>query len=225
MEMLFDSPSPRDHTGQYTEVSWPRGKRTQLVAFDGALNIDLAAALNTRQTRRQFSVPLPLDELGHLLWLACRTLTSRSSGMGFDLENRPHPSGGAIHPIHLVLQRSDGGALERYNTRDHSLEELPSSEILASNLRKSANKALATQTSTLIALVAEPGKTAAKYTHSASLVMRDAGVILGYLSLCSEVLGLSFCPLGMTGDEYLQSLDEQGKLRGVGLALIGVRSV
>lgn len=224
METPFDSPSPRDRVGQYTEVSWPRGQRTQLAAFDGDLTVDVAAALGTRQTRRNFSAPISLDELGHLLWLACRTFTSRPSGMGFDLENRPHPSSGGIHPIHLVLQRSDGGALERYNTRDHSLEELPGSELLASRLRAAADTAVATQASTLIALVAEPGKTAAKYTHSASLVMRDAGVILGYLSLCSEVLGLNFCPLGMTGDGYLQSLDEQGKLRGVGLALIGARS-
>lgn len=144
--------------------------------------------------------------------------------MGFDLENRPYPSAGGIHPIHLVLQRPDGGALERYNTRGHSLEELPGSELLATCLREEAEKAVVTQASTLIALVAEPGKTAAKYTHSTSLVMRDAGVILGYLSLCSEVLGLNFCPLGMTGDEYLKSLDQQGKLRGVGLALIGSRS-
>jgi SagB-type dehydrogenase family enzyme len=224
MQTLFDSPSPRDHFEQYTEMSWPRGKRTQLAAFEGDLTVDLAAALSTRQTHRNFSAAIPLDELGHLLWLACRTFTSRPSGMGFDLENRPHPSGGGIHPIHLVLQRSGGGALERYNTRDHSLEELPGSELLASQLREAADKALASQAATLIALVAEPGKTAAKYTRAASLVMRDAGVILGYLSLCSEVLGLSFCPLGMTGDEYLQKLDKQGKLRGVGLALLGARS-
>lgn len=224
METLFDSPSPKDQFGQYVGVSWPCGKRTQLAAFDGDLTVDLAAALSTRQTRRKFNVPVPLDELGRLLWLACRTFTSRPSGMGFDLENRPYPSGGGIHPIHLVLQRSGSGALERYNTRDHSLEELPGSELMASCLREGANKALETQASTLIALVAEPGKTAAKYTHPASLVMRDAGVILGYLSLCSEVLGLSFCPLGMTGDEYLKRLDEQSKLRGVGLALVSARA-
>lgn len=224
METSFDSPSPRDSAAQYAEVSWPRGPRTQLQAFDGDLTVNVAAVLSTRQTRRNFSAQISLDKLGHLLWLACRTCTSRPSGMGFDLECRPHPSGGGIHPIHLVLQRSDGGALERYNTRGHSLEELPGSELLASCLREAANKAVATQASTLIALVAEPGKTGAKYTHPTSLVMRDAGVILGYLSLCSEVLGLNFCPLGMTGDEYLKSLDEQGKLRGVGLALIGSRS-
>jgi hypothetical protein len=81
------------------------------------------------------------------------------------------------------------------------------------------------QPATLLAFVAEPGKTASKYENHETLVLRDAGVMLGYLSVVSEFLGFSFCPLGLTGEPYIsqQLLNGDGRLTGVGLALVGER--
>lgn len=73
-------------------------------------------------------------------------------------------------------------------------------------------------------LVAEPGMYAAKYQACESLVWRDAGVLVGYLSLVAEVLGLDFCPLGSTGGSALGYLDQQPQLLGVGVALVGGRN-
>ena len=70
-------------------------------------------------------------------------------------------------------------------------------------------------------LVAEPGKTAAKYANSESLVWRDAGVLLGYMSVVAEALGLGFCPLGITGQAYVSALSADARLTGVGLAVVG----
>jgi len=72
--------------------------------------------------------------------------------------------------------------------------------------------------------VAEPGKTSAKYSSSSSLVWRDAGVLLGHIGLAAESLGLNYCPLGITGEPWVSQLDSQGKLSGVGLALLGFPS-
>ena len=70
--------------------------------------------------------------------------------------------------------------------------------------------------------MAEPGKTAAKYEHHETLVWRDAGVVLGYMSLVAEALGLSFCPLGLTGRPQLtEFLPESQAMHGVGLSVLG----
>jgi hypothetical protein len=75
---------------------------------------------------------------------------------------------------------------------------------------------------TLVSLVAEPGKTAAKYANHESLVWRDAGVVLGYMSLMAEALKLSFCPLGITGRPYVTDcLPNASTLQAVGLAVLG----
>jgi hypothetical protein len=55
-----------------------------------------------------------------------------------------------------------------------------------------------------IRLVAEHGKTSAKYENAASLVWRDAGVLIGHMSLTAEALACNFCPLGITGHEWCQ---------------------
>jgi SagB-type dehydrogenase family enzyme len=179
--------------------------------------------LRDRQTRRDFSRVLSPEALGQLLWLTCRTHSTVPSALGFDLQFRPHPSAGAIQPIHVVLQLGPGRAWERYEPIQHALVELPGTENLADAARAEASKAVLACEAVLLALVAEPGRTDAKYEDAESLVWRDAGVLLGYLSLVSEALSLSFCPLGMTGDAYVASLGEKGELSGVGLALLGSR--
>lgn len=185
--------------------------------------MDLVQVLRDRQTRRDFSRALVPQALDQLLWLTCRTHSTTPSALGFDLQFRPHPSAGAIQPIHIVLQLGPGGAWERYEPFQHALVELPGTERLADAARADASKAVPAREAVLLALVAEPGRTGAKYENAESLVWRDAGVVLGYLSLVSEALGLSFCPLGMTGDAYVASLCEKGQLSGVGLAFLGSR--
>lgn len=214
-------PYPREQFEPYCPVVWSAGSTSLLPAVTTAIDIDLTAVLQRRQTRRVFKFPLDLVSLASLLWLCGRTKASAASGYGFDIEYRPHPSAGGTHPIHVLVQRSSGESWHRYDTYAHALEEVLGTESLADEARASAGEAVETGHATLLSLVAEPGKTAAKYEHSESLVWRDAGVLLGYLSLVSEALELSFCPLGMTGDRFVSPLDGQGKLFGVGMALVG----
>jgi hypothetical protein len=75
----------------------------------------------------------------------------------------------------------------------------------------------------LMALVCEPGKTAAKYEHFESLVWRDAGVVLGYMSIVAEALGLNFCPLGLVGDPWPPEQGGTLLLKGAGLAALSSR--
>ena len=135
-----------------------------------------------------------------------------------------HPSAGAIHPVHVLLQRAHDLHWERYDANAHCLTEIPGSAELAQAVRRDAEVIVSGVDACLIALVAEPQKTHAKYDNANSLVMRDAGVVLGYLSIVSELIGASYCPLGSTGHERLKTLLPKETLWGLGLAWFGSRA-
>lgn len=222
MRESVSEPRPRVTPQLYVPFDWPVGKLTLLPPAAMHLQVDIASISQERQSRRRFA-PMSVAQLGTLLWLTCRTHSSRASEYGFDQHFRPHPSAGAIHPIHVICQRAPSQPWERYDPGRHVLVTIPGSEELAQNARMQAEKFFTTGEAVLLALVAEGGKTAAKYESEQSLVWRDAGVVLGYLSLVSEALGLSFCPLGATGHSHLAPVAPAGILQGAGLAVLGAR--
>lgn len=215
-------PAPRAVASPYSAYAWPAGRVTQLPARSVPVSVDLLGLSEERQTRRAFGM-LTEQQLGELLWLACRNRSTWASEFGVDQESRVHPSAGAMHPIH-VLVGHEGSAWQRYDPTGHSLVELPSTEASASSTRRSAADIIPLGSGTVLGLVAEPGKTQAKYENYESLVWRDAGVVLGYLSLMSEALGLAFSPLGLTGGHNVtEQLPGTHGLIPVGLAVVGTR--
>jgi SagB-type dehydrogenase family enzyme len=215
-------PRPRANLGTYVPYRWNSAGRTRLDAGPQAFPADMAMLSRERQTRRQFAA-VSLKKIGDLLWLACRVHTTQPSEFGFDQEFRPLPSAGAVHPIHVLMQRDRGTPWEVYDPSLHELVGVYGSLQLAQASRGLADKIVQSGNSTLVALVAEPGKTGAKYVNPESLVWRDAGVMLGYLSLFGEALGMNVCPLGTSGDPFLAQLAEDGSLFGAGMVLIGAR--
>ena len=82
---------------------------------------------------------------------------------------------------------------------------------------------MAVRCGVLVGFIAESGKTASKYENPESLVWRDAGTLLGYMSLVAEALRLQFCPLGLTGDPELGDvLAPQSGLHGAGLSIVSI---
>ena len=214
-------PVPRDQPGNYQPFVWPKGATLQLAPRGHALELDLVELLEQRQTRREFKGSIDDVKLGEFLWLACRNRSSRPSSFGPEKESRVHPSAGAMHPIHALVCRNAGPWM-RYDPVSHSLMELPGSIGAAKLAREAACHLVEIGESVLIGLVAEPGKTASKYHHHDTLVWRDAGVVLGYMSLVSAALNLEFCPLGITGGPHLTDyLSAPALLQAVGLAVFG----
>jgi hypothetical protein len=126
-----------------------------------------------------------------------------------------------MHPIHVLIAR-EGSPWERYDPIEHSLVELPTSIEGAAATRAFVEGVVPVGRGAVLGLVAEPGKTAAKYKNHESLVWRDAGVLLGYMSVVAEALELSFCPLGVIGQSQLTAyLTEPHGLHGAGLAILG----
>ena len=216
------NPRPKHTLGRYKPVAWPQGDSLALDTNGAYLAPDLAAILATRRSRRNFVAPATIEDLSALFDLCARTQEVQISDLGFDLEFKPHPASGAIHSIHCLVQQRSGEEWRKYDPRSHELMVLPGSSEAAYAVRLAAEELMPTGSASLIALVAEPGKSAAKYDFPESLIWRDAGVMLGYFSIAAEALGLAFCPLGITGDPVIaNTLDQQGRLRGVGLALLG----
>jgi len=109
-----------------------------------------------------------------------------------------------------------------YDPVEHSIMELPGSINSAAANRNEAARLLSLDKGVLLGFVAEPGKTAAKYVNHETLVWRDAGVVLGYMSFVAEALGLAFCPLGISGQPYLTDyLSATDQIQAVGLAILG----
>lgn len=215
-------PVPRAQPMRYQPFVWPDGPRLQLASRNKALKLDLVELLERRETRRDFRQPIDKASLGEFLWLACRNRSSRPSPFGPDQESRVYPSAGAMHPMHVLVSR-EAGPWMLYDPVAHALIELPESSHSAATARAAANYLFDTGGGMLIGLVAEPGKTAAKYENHETLVWRDAGVILGYMSLVAEALGLPFCPLGITGGPYVTDyLSSSAMLQSVGMAVVGV---
>lgn len=212
---------PRSEPQQYEPIQWPEGQRVQLMPRSAGLSVDLVELMEQRQTRRDFACKPNIGELGELLWLACRSRSSRPSVYGPNQESRPHPSAGALHPIH-VLVVLDAQAMYRYDPALHALLELPNSAENAAYVLDIVRSSVDLGCGYVLALIAEPGKTGSKYEDPDSLILRDAGVVLGYLSFVAEALGLAFCPLGITGNPGLtQRLPCGNALRAVGLAVLG----
>lgn len=215
-------PTPREFASPYEPVQWAQGGVLELEPPSSLPIADLHSLLRNRRTQRSFGT-LTTTQLANLLGLACQTRATRASPYGFHQELRMHPSAGAIHPIHVLCQRELDGAWERYDPVRHVLVEVPGTEHLAVGARACVSEMVNSGAAALMALVAEPGKTHAKYAASESLVSRDGGVVLGYLSIVAEALGLNFCPLGVTGDAFVAPTATSGLLQGAGLLLVGSR--
>lgn len=216
-------PAPRLHPTVATPVAWPVQGLVPLEAGTAPWPVDLATTLARRRSVHARG-PLTLSALGALLWHTCRTLTVAASPYGFELQQRPTPSAGAIHPVHLILQAPGTGGWARYNPRAHRLELLGSAGGVLENLHTRVAELIGPSAGTVLAFVAEPGLTAAKYEQVNSLIWRDAGVLQGVLAIIAEALLIDMCLLGATGDPWVGALADQGKLKGVGLAVLGSRA-
>jgi len=212
-------PRPLPEGSPYIEHAWSSQPPLALPAC--VASPMTLSALTTRRSRRSFCT-LAQDQLAVLLWSVAGSRESVEGPLGYPLEHRSAPSAGAIHPIHILVCDPATRILQRYDGLSHTLQHL---DVLAPEALLAACEAIIPlQAGTLLFFVAEPGKTAAKYADPVSLVLRDAGIQQGILALAAEALELNFCLLGATGDPWLAELSHEGKLRGVGAALVGARA-
>lgn len=214
-------PLPRSSPKRYEPIEWEAGEICLLpVCSDDATSLPFNDVLDARVSHRQFGV-VDDKQLGAFLWHACRTRGLGPSDLGFDLEHRAAPSAGAIHPIHVVLKRPGDIRWWLYQAKAHNLVELKQATGKLEGLYEHSRQVLEGDDAIRILFLAEPRKTLGKYQDGCSLIWRDAGALLAVMALTATAQGLNFCPLGITGEPWVSALADQGKLAGVGLALLG----
>ncbi|WP_139114613.1 nitroreductase family protein [Pseudomonas sp. 24 E 1] len=213
-------PLPRSSPERYVPIDWEVGEVSLLPICSSGLTQEFGEVLDARTSQRDFGV-VNDQQLGAFLWHACRTRGVGASELGFDLEHRASPSAGAIHPIHVVLKRPRCERWWLYQPGAHELRELKHAAGRLAGLYEQSLKVLEGDDAVRILFLAEPGKTLGKYQDGCSLVWRDAGALLAVMALTATAQGLNFCSLGITGEPWASTLADQGKLAGVGLALLG----
>jgi SagB-type dehydrogenase family enzyme len=214
------NPVPLETPEPYKQYVWPLLSLERLPTPNDHLLPTLDLLIAARRTNRTFGSISP-EQLSSFLWLTCRTIAKGDDRLGFPLRQRPTPSAGAIHPIHLVLNNHDNWRL--YNPDQHALSLIDKASSTLGELRSSISGMIDVEDACILLFVAEPGMTSAKYSFADSLIWRDAGALLGHMALVAESLELNFCPLGITGEPWIGQLDSQGHLVGVGVALLGAR--
>ncbi|MDD5299420.1 MAG: hypothetical protein PHD65_02890 [Gallionella sp.] len=216
------NPIPRDKLRKYEPYTWP-SQNVEYLPIPIELNLPrLEEIIACRRTRRTFG-QLNREQLASFLWLSCRINAKGEDHVGFQITQRPVPSAGAIHPIHLLLGNPNNNWV-RYEPENHAFVQLGNIESPLSKLWAEIPDVIDPEDGTALLFVAEPGKTYAKYKFADSLIWRDAGVLIGHMALVAEALHLNFCPLGITGEPWAGKLDNQCQLAGVGMALLGSRT-
>jgi len=216
------NPVPLDCPIRYQPYIWPMQDIEYLSVLEDLGLPNFEKIIAERRTRRTFEF-LNRNKLAEFLWLSSRILAKGDDSLGFPITQRPVPSPGAIHSIHLVLSNQRDCWL-RYDPGQHGLAPLGEIGIRLTGLWEAISQVVNPQDGTALLFIAEPGKIYAKYQYGNSLIWRDAGVIIGHMALVAEALHLNFCPLGITGEPWVSSLSRLYQFVGVGVALLGSRA-
>ncbi len=216
------NPAPKSLSSHYQTFDWGAHACSNALPLPASPYLDsFYEILESRRSRREFSI-LTVTELSSFLWHTNRVQCIGKQMLGFPISQRPTPSAGAIHPNHLLLYDSQC-EWQRYDPWEHTLRPLGNLSDALSGIIPAAGEVLDLGKGVIILLVAEPGMTFAKYSDACSLIWRDAGVLIGQMSLVAESFKMNFCPLGITGEPWASKLDPEGKLVGVGMAILGSR--
>lgn len=158
----------------------------------------LEELLASRRSERTMG-PVALEDVARLLHSVCAVHFSHRGPDGLE-SYRAHPSAGARHPLDLVLYAEtvvglSPGAwlLDAWAMKLTRLDIQVEMERVAAALRTPGPPPL-----TLFAC-ASADRTLTRYPDGATLVWRDAGVLLGYLHLAAFDMGLGSCIVGTSG--------------------------
>lgn len=182
---------------------------------------DIFDLLEVRQSRREFRA-MSINDISTLLWFTQRQ-TANIPGT-IDRVKSPIPTAGALASVRtIVLMPSEEAWV--YNTMEHKSEVLPAPIDKCNTIRRSASDFFSISEGTLLLFFAHRPFVTRYYQSPDSLVLREAGVLLGTLGLVAEALKFSFCPLGTTAEGWLKSLLDGGEqvIIPAGAAVVGRR--
>ncbi len=223
MSLLRGTPPRPRATPDYGEaVQFPESDETALgppAGLAGALFQDVVLR---RRSGSSFAELDPIA-LASLLWYTLRTQAVNNEDPAREL--RPVPSAGALHPIHVLLS-TDPSTWQRYVARRHVLSIIDVQPEAATQIWSEVRSILDPGHATVVLLLADLRLASTYYDHPETLLLRDAGCLLGHLGLVAEALSLSYRILGPTGEPGARALIPAlvDSVAGVGVAIVGGRA-
>jgi len=129
---------------------------------------------------------------------------------------------GALHPAHILLG-TPHSEWYAYLSEEHALGRLNVNADAAGELRRRAMQLFNAPEAILVALLSDEDLVANYYGNGSTLVLRDAGVLLGHAALVAAAIGIAFRILGFTGSTPLEQLvcDLPFRSKASGLAFVG----
>lgn len=198
------------------------GERVKLSKPIKPLNSPFGEVISSRKSSRQFNT-ITVAQLGEVLWYTAKVKSFHQQENGYLITHRGTPSAGARHPIDILIYNSaifNNDHFYYYNPFDHSINQVTHSN--TAPLIQHVNQIIPIDNGTLLWFVAHQQRTAAKYEHAESLIMRDSGALINSIQLTCTALNLNSCPIGSLGEPYISDFfNNQHGLSGAGGLLIG----
>ncbi|MFP3801310.1 nitroreductase family protein [Paraburkholderia sp. SIMBA_027] len=213
----IEDPRPLEDS-PFLDYRWPVLRTTPLGPHRVPVERTFLDIFESRRSTRELGAA-PIESLVDVLRLA---LVPRfwKDGDPLRRSRRPALSAGALHPISVLLLAGTGAY--RLNADESALEELSIKHEVRANWLHKCKRVLPSADGAFIVLIADRARPAAAYENCESLVWRDSGALLQTLALAAEAYGLGFCPLGILGNEIVDSLPAANQLLAVGAAAIGL---
>lgn len=214
----IDEPRPRETPRPWTAYIPPVSAVTELPIPQAWPTRDFFDVLTSRRSRVGGAVSL--DHLAELLWHSAGTKGHAANGRaGIPVEWRTSPSGGGLHPIHVVCVSSPPSEdVFWYDGFRHALGTLflDGRELVDGNANR-VREVVGNANGWTLRFVADFSKVDAAYENPWSIILRDAGCLIATICLCAEWLGLAACPLGFVGQELCNHIGlDESRFRAVG---------
>ena len=215
-------PYPKRKTDDYQSFLYPVDKKVYLnkpTEFSKDSFVDVILSRRSEMPKTS----LKSQELSDILFLSNRIEDVFSDELGFLHSYRVCPSGGARHPIDILIYdyNSVDNVLSYYNPLDHTLNPLIVDKSALESFVDKVKSNSDVSTGTLIWFAIQFGKTASKYENPESLYWRDLGALLYSIQLVSTFYKCKSCPIGSLVPVSFYELMKSEKLISGGGIILG----
>lgn len=203
---LIKEPIPRKAPGEW-EPFFPKAIATHV--FDrptASSEVSFSEVLESR--RSKLGGQVSLSEIADLLWFSIGARGFHDTGRAsVPIQWSPTPSSGGLAGISVVLVSEDSPMQCLYDPIAHRLLELEvNSDEVARTNAKEVRAVVGSYSGCTLRMLADAQKYSVAYENPESLIYRDAGAITSTLCLCANWLGLTSCPLGFLGNDFIRQL-------------------
>jgi SagB-type dehydrogenase family enzyme len=220
---MFNNPEPKKDIENTPQFSYPIYETIRLPTPTIFPSVSFVDVIQNRKSSREFR-ELSTEQIGNLLWLACKVKDTVIDTTGYILTRRPSASAGARHPIDVLVSSPmlDVSTMYYYNPFEHSLNKLSLDKEQINALIAHANEAIQLKDAAIFWFLAHPLRTESKYDNAISLIWRDAGALIHSIQLACTLYGINSCAIGTLGEPYISNMFlKSGNVWSAGGIVIG----